>query len=298
MPSTYSSRLRLELIANGEQSTTWGTTTNTNLGTLLEEAIAGVAVVSMTSDTNKTLTANNGSTDEARRAVLSVTSTVSLTTTRDVIVPTQTKLYVVFNNTTGGQSIRVIGATGTGVTVPNGKRAFVYHDGTNVVDAISALPSGVALNGTAISANGQSLITAANYAAMLSLIGAQPASAGLTVWAGLTPSANAQSLVTAANYAAMRALLGLVIGTNVQAYDADLATWAGLTPSANAQSLVTAADYAAMRTLLGLVIGTNVQAYDTQLANFAANTAITGTITSGTAAASGGSNGDIYLKYT
>lgn len=54
--------------------------------------------------------------------------------------------------------------------------------------------------------------------------------ADLTTWAGLTPSANAQSLVTAADYAAMRTLLGLVIGTNVQAYDADLTTWAAITP--------------------------------------------------------------------
>jgi hypothetical protein len=112
--------------------------------------------------------------------------------------------------------------------------------------------------------------------------------ADLTTWAGLTPSANAQSLVTAANYAAMRGLLGLEpgtdfnaydagleylsglnftneatfkagvnleIGVDVQAYDADLTTWAGLTPSANAQSLVTAANYAAMRTLLDLEPG-------------------------------------------
>lgn len=90
----------------------------------------------------------------------------------------------------------------------------------------------------------------------------QPLDSDLTTWAGLTPSANAQSLVTAANYAAMRALLDLEAGTDFlspaaiaaayQPLDADLTTWAGLAPSANAQSLVTAADYAAMRTLLGL----------------------------------------------
>ncbi len=57
----------------------------------------------------------------------------------------------------------------------------------------------------------------------------QPLDADLTTWAGLTPSANAQSLVTAADYAAMKVLLALTIGTNVQAYDADLTTWAGKT---------------------------------------------------------------------
>lgn len=89
----------------------------------------------------------------------------------------------------------------------------------------------------------------------------------LTTWAGITPSANGASLVSAANYAAMRGLLDLEAGTDFysisaanaafQPLDSDLTTWAGLTPSANAQSLVTAADYAAMRALLDLEAGTD-----------------------------------------
>lgn len=79
--------------------------------------------------------------------------------------------------------------------------------------------------------------------------------AGLRTAGGL--SANGSSLVTAADYAAMRVLLGLVVGTDVQAYDADLATWAGVTSSANGRSLVSAADYAAMRALLDLEAGTD-----------------------------------------
>jgi hypothetical protein len=65
------------------------------------------------------------------------------------------------------------------------------------------------------------------------------------------------------------ASLGLVIGTNVQAYNANLTTFAGIAPAANVQSLLNAADYAAMRTLLGLIIGTNVQAYSANLTTFA-----------------------------
>lgn len=136
MVSTYSSLLRLELMATGDQSGTWGVTTNTNLGTLIEQAIAGRAAVSMPADANYTLTTANGATDEARQMILNVASGVSLTATRDVIVPTASKLYVTKNATTGAQSIRVKTAAGTGITIPNGKVAFLAGDATNVIQAL------------------------------------------------------------------------------------------------------------------------------------------------------------------
>lgn len=74
--------------------------------------------------------------------------------------------------------------------------------------------------------------------------------ANLDIWATVTPSANGQSLVSAADYAAMKALLDLEIGTDVQAYDADLTTWAGITPSANIQTFNAAATYQAAVELL------------------------------------------------
>lgn len=139
MASTFSDKLRLELIATGEQSGSWGITTNANIGTLIEQAVAGVAAVSMIADTNYTLTANNGVSDEARCAVLSITSTLSLTATRDVVCPTKSKLYIVKNATTGGQSIRLKTTGGTGVTVASGTTAFVFCDGANVVDVLNAI---------------------------------------------------------------------------------------------------------------------------------------------------------------
>ena len=141
MASTFSTNLRLELIGTGDQSGTWGSTTNTNLGTLLEQAISGVAAVSMTSDADYTLTTANGAADQARQAVLSVTSTVSLTATRNVIVPTVNKTYIVKNGTTGGQSIVVKTSAGTGITVTNGSTTAVYCDGTNIVSALNYLPT-------------------------------------------------------------------------------------------------------------------------------------------------------------
>lgn len=139
MASTYSS-LKFELIGTGEQTGTWGTTTNTNLGTAIEEAIVGRATANFTSDANLTLTlTDTNATQVARNFVLNVTSGVSLTTTRDLIVPGIEKPYIIQNNTTGGQSIRVIVA-GASVTVPNGKTAFVYNDNTDVKVAFNYSP--------------------------------------------------------------------------------------------------------------------------------------------------------------
>jgi hypothetical protein len=92
--------------------------------------VAGLLSRSMTSDANITLTAA-----EARNQVLRFTSTVSLTTTRDVIVPLAPQIWTVSNETTGAQSLRFIGATGTGITVANARRAIIFSDGTNIVRA-------------------------------------------------------------------------------------------------------------------------------------------------------------------
>ena len=143
MPSTYSSNLRLELIGTGEQAGTWGTTTNTNLGTLIEQAIAGYSTVTIL-DTNYTLTNLNGAADEARSMALNIISSVTLTATRNVICPSVSKLYVVKNATTGGQSIILKTAAGSGITIPNGSTNIVLCNGANVVEAYSfGVPSGV-----------------------------------------------------------------------------------------------------------------------------------------------------------
>ena len=132
MTSTYSSSLRLELMATGDQSGTWGDTTNTNLGTLLEQAITGYLSVAQGDVANLTLTTTNGASDQARNAIVNVTG--ALTAQRNVVVQTANKLYLIKNATTGGYSIVVKTASGTGVTIANGASRLVYSDGTNVVD--------------------------------------------------------------------------------------------------------------------------------------------------------------------
>lgn len=162
MASTYSA-LKIELIATGEQASIWGTTTNTNLGTALEEAIVGRATANFTADADLTISlTNNNATQVARNYVLNVTG--SLTATRSLIVPTINKPYVIENNTTGGQSVLVKTLTGTGVTVPNGKTAMVYTNGVNVVSSLSYVPDlsiGTAL-AVADGGTGLSTLTANN----------------------------------------------------------------------------------------------------------------------------------------
>jgi hypothetical protein len=157
MASTYSTSLKLTLIGDGDQSGIWGQTTNTNLGTLLEQAITGVQSIVM-ADANYTLTNFNGVLDEARNAVLVVTGTNNAV--RDLIPPVVEKLYVIYNNTTGGYAIRIIGVSGTGVNIPNGATAIVYCDGTNFI--LANTPSTNGIVAVAQGGTGQTTLTANN----------------------------------------------------------------------------------------------------------------------------------------
>lgn len=170
MPSTYSPNLRIELIANGEQSGTWGSTTNTNLGTLIEDAISGYVSVSIIS-ANQALTALNGTADQSRNMVINLTTTT--TANFNVYVPPADKFYVIRNSSAYSATIfcsTVIGnttAAGAGVTIPAGRETLVFSDGTNVsiaIDYVPALNAGTATLSTplAVSSGGTGASDAAN----------------------------------------------------------------------------------------------------------------------------------------
>jgi hypothetical protein len=159
MASTYSTNLKIELMGTGENSGTWGTITNTNLGTAFEQAVIGLGNPDYTSDANLTITLTNSNASQAARClVLNVTSAFgSLTATRELVVPTIQKQYIVQNNTTGGQSITVKTTAGTGITVPAGRKAHLYVDGTNVVQMFDFVDiNGGAIDGTPIGASSTS----------------------------------------------------------------------------------------------------------------------------------------------
>lgn len=128
MASTYSTRLRLELPNTGEKAGTWGQTMNLFMGTLLEHAIAGYATISLTGTPTRTLTALNGSTDEARYAMLNFTGSPGAAAT--VICPAVTKFYMVRNRT--DQPLTFKTPSGNGPTLAANQLALCWVDGTNV----------------------------------------------------------------------------------------------------------------------------------------------------------------------
>jgi hypothetical protein len=137
MASTYSPNLALELIGTGDQAGTWGDTTNTNLGTLIEQAISGYDVQTLTSGTTLTLTIPNGSTGVARNMYLEFTGNGST-----VIVPSNKKLYFVYNNCTSGTiTFKVAGQTG--IDIPKGEKQILVSNGTDIQVAAGTALIGV-----------------------------------------------------------------------------------------------------------------------------------------------------------
>ena len=110
MPSTYSQNLRVELIANGEQSGTWGNTTNVNLGTILDSAIAGYTEVTVGSATDLALTANNGAADQSRNMIVQLSSATG--DDFNLFIPPASKFYVIRNATTKNVTIGSWGSIG------------------------------------------------------------------------------------------------------------------------------------------------------------------------------------------
>lgn len=178
MASTYSPTLRIELIGNGEQAGTWGTTTNSNLGSIIEQAITGVQTITM-GDATYTLTAYDGAVDEARNAVLVLGGTV--TTPQNLIAPSVEKTYIVKNGT--GSNVTVKTSGGNGVTFVNNQVGIVYCDGTNFYQAVDVnnITGNVTVTGN-ISATGN--VTATNNLVATGNVSANNATFTGTVTAG------------------------------------------------------------------------------------------------------------------
>lgn len=156
MASTYSN-IKIQLMATGENTTTWGDVTNVNLGTALEEAIVGSADVAF-SNANVTLTlTNTNSTQAARNMRLNLTGTA--TSGYNLVVPAIEKPYIINNGTDG--TITVKNSTGTGIAVPAGKTMWVYNDGTNVVDVVTQVTTLATSGNVTIGGGGDLVLSSA-----------------------------------------------------------------------------------------------------------------------------------------
>ena len=135
--STYSTNLAIELIGTGDQAGTWGTTTNTNLGTLIEQAISGYVTQAVATGTTTTITIPPGLTGVARNMFIELTGTGGTNTFLEV--PANKKLYFIYNNSTGAVTVRVSGQTG--VSVPVAAKVLLVSNGTDVVIATNYMVS-------------------------------------------------------------------------------------------------------------------------------------------------------------
>lgn len=156
MASTYSSNLKLQLMGTGDNAGTWGAVTNVNLGTALEESIAGTVDIAFSSgDVTLTLTDANTA-QPARNMRLNLTGTSG--GARNLIVPAIEKMYVVNNALADACTVKVSGQTG--VSVPAGKTTLLFNNGTDVVNAITHLSSLTLATDLAIADGGTGASTA------------------------------------------------------------------------------------------------------------------------------------------
>ena len=171
MAITYSPNLKFTLIGTGDQAGTWGNTTNTNIGTLIEQSIAGYVsqTVADSAGSPTSLTISDGTSSAARNMVMVLQG--ALSAARDLILPTSTKLYFIHNNTSGGFAVTVKCSGQTGISVPAGAKAILVCNGVDIVEAANyfsglTFPSSATiatLSGTTLG-YGSASITAASIA--------------------------------------------------------------------------------------------------------------------------------------
>ena len=140
--ATYVNDLRLKEIATGDESGTWGTSTNTNLELIAEAFSFGTEAITTNADTHTTTIAD-GSTDPGRSLYLKYTGTLDSACTITIGPNTVSKLWFIENGTSGSQNIIISQGSGASITIPPGDTKAIYSDGAGsgaaMVDAFASL---------------------------------------------------------------------------------------------------------------------------------------------------------------
>ena len=290
MASTYTSSLQIQQIGNGEQSGTWGTTTNTNMA-LLDQAIAGSATITM-SNANHTLTQANGVSDEARNMILEVVGSNS--GIYQIVVPygtggagTGSKMYTVYNNTTGGYAITIGYSGGSTVSIPNGYIATVFGDGTNFYSANTTSASAFYVSGT-LTAAGIADVGAMSVGGNLSVTGTT-ALGGTATAPTVTPSTDSSTKIATTAFVASAITSAVITGT-ISMWPVSSAPTGYLVCNGSAVSRTT---YAALYAIVGTTFGSGDGSTTFNLPNYT-NRMPYGT----TIGATGGSADAVVVSHT
>jgi len=262
MASTYSANLAIELIGTGDQAGAWGNTTNTNLGTLIEQAISGYVTQAVSTGNDTSITIPNGATGVARNMYIELTGTGGTNT--NLIVPANKKLYFIFNNASGAVTVKVAGQTG--VSVAAGRKLILVSNGTDVIEATSYVTSGgtisfdslvvtnlAATSATITTLNGTSanITTLSGTSANITTINGT--SANITTVTGTTggfSSANITTLgSTSANITTLSGTSAVI--TTINGTSANITTVTGTTGGFSSANITTLGSTSANITTLG-----------------------------------------------
>lgn len=221
MSSSYSS-LKFELIGTGEQSGSWGGTTNTNIGTAIEQAIVGMATLDSGDFAANvaTLTLANTNAAQDARALCLVVSSGALTGAGTINVPAIQKPYIVINNDSYAVTVKVSGLTG--VAVPAGKRSVVYNNGTDIGEQVTYLTNLTLGTALPVASGGTGGTTSTGSGAVV--LATSPTL--------VTPDLGTPSAAILTN------ATGLPIATGVSGLGANVATFLATPSSANLRTAV------------------------------------------------------------
>jgi hypothetical protein len=223
--ATYVNNLRLKEIATGDESGTWGTSTNTNLELITDGFSAGVK--QLAADADETFTMPDGTADDTRSFLLAFTSAVSLTATRVVTLGPNTisKVWIIDNLTSGGQIITIKQGSGATVDIPNGAKVMIVTDGAGAGAGVFNANPTAASGGTVTSVGGTGTVN------------------GITLTGTVTSSGNLTLGGTLANVDLTTQVTGTLPvangGTGITSFGAGIADWLGTPSSANLATAVT-----------------------------------------------------------